>query len=359
MTALLDDQIFALQEHGGVSRYFVELLRRLGVGDPPTLVTAPPVLWSKNQHLNGAGLGRPLRLPLGNRYRVLQLANRLSGRGALADGTVHHTFYDARYLDRYRQARRRVVTVHDMIPEIFPELAIARLPHESKRAHVEAADVLLCVSETTAGDLRRVWPHVRAPIVVTPLAPADVFRPVLERPELPDDYVLFVGQRGNYKDFAVLAEALALLPGRRADLWLVCVGEPLTGGERELLRRLGLIDRTRTTTLSDVHLAGAYSHARCFVFPSRYEGFGLPTLEAMACGCPVVLARTPAHEEVGGSVAAYFPPGDATALARLLGDLLDAPEQRDALAAKGLQRAATYSWERTAALTAAAYAGAP
>jgi glycosyltransferase involved in cell wall biosynthesis len=168
-------------------------------------------------------------------------------------------------------------------------------------------------------------------------------------------YLLFVGSRAPYKDFSVLAQAFAGL-AEMGKLSLVAVGDgPFTPPELATLSRLGIDRRARQVDLSDHELAGAYSHALCFVYPSRYEGFGLPALEAMACGCPVILADSSSLPEIGGSAAHYFPPGDHAALGRLIADLVPNEQLRAQRRQAGLARAALFSWRKTARLTAAAY----
>jgi glycosyltransferase involved in cell wall biosynthesis len=301
-------------------------------------------VWTANRHQLDSGLGRRLRGRLAD-PRVATVVNRLRSPGR--PDLVHHTFYDAAYLNR-KVGRLRVVTVYDMIPEIYPELFPTGNPHLAKRAFVERADLVLAISAATQRDLVSVYGESRAPVVVTPLGVHDSFRPGGPRPaELPGQYVLFVGNRAGYKDFDGLTEP---------DVQLVAVG----GGafddlERARLAALGVAGRVVQCNLDDVSLRGAYAHALCFVFPSRHEGFGLPTLEAMACGCPVVLVDSSSHPEVGGDAALYFPPGDVAALRHRLMELVGSPTLRADRAQAGIRRAATFTWERTARATAEAY----
>jgi glycosyltransferase involved in cell wall biosynthesis len=355
MRVHIDDQIFCWQVRGGVSRYFTELIRGFRSGLIPDVDLVAPARWTVNEHL--AATGAAIRLPGGfaGRRRHVSRLNRVH-RAYSAFDVVHHTFYDERYLrGSYRQALR-VVSVFDMIPELMPELFTKGNPHEHKRKFAEAADLILCISESTKRDLNSVYGDLRAPVHVTPLGVNPEFQP-LKRvlPTLPEKYVLFVGDRSRYKDFAVLAEAFAVarLP---KDLSLVAVGGgPLQLEEQTLLSRLGLVHRFARRDINESDLPAAYSNAVCFVFPSRYEGFGLPTLEAMSSGCPVVLAASSAHPEVGGEAALYFPPGDAAALAEALNALVADRALRARLRELGVQRARHFPWRATIELTAAAY----
>jgi glycosyltransferase involved in cell wall biosynthesis len=352
---LFDDQIFARQARGGASRYFVELIGYLHSQDAPGVEVVRPWRWTPNIHALEAGLGRSLPTRLGRRRQVVQLANRLQ-RGGPRPDVVHHTYYDPRYLGLQPEALR-VVSVYDMIPEIHPELFPRGNPHEGKRTYVEAADLVLCISASTRDDLLRIYGRPSAKVVVTPLGVDTSFRPGLPRPSsVPDSYVLFVGQRPGYKDFDVLLAAFRRLSSRHPDLHLVVVGGGSFGpDDNEAIAARGLSDRVHQLTLSDDELAAAYAHATCFVFPSRYEGFGLPTLEAMACGCPAVLANSSSHPEVGGDAAVYFPPGDEDALVEAMEALVVDPDHRSERAAASIERAAQFSWKQTGAGTLRAY----
>jgi len=173
---------------------------------------------------------------------------------------------------------------------------------------------------------------------------------------LPSDYLLYVGSRKGYKDFALLPKALELLRGEGIDLPLVTVGSPFTSEEiAELLRR-GLISTVTNYQLSDEDLKRAYAHCTLVVQTSRYEGFGLTPLEGMASGVPVVVANSSSMPEVGGDVAIYFSPGDATDLARAMLSVLSDDELRRILGLRGILRAAEFSTTKMAQKTAEAYA---
>jgi glycosyltransferase involved in cell wall biosynthesis len=281
------------------------------------------------------------------------LANLPARMRARRTDLLHYTFYHPRFLRR-RSPVPTVSTVHDMIPELYPEL-FARDPHLHKAEYVRHSDLVLCVSEATRQDLIRLHGDPGVPVVVTHLGVDQAFRPGLDRlPGMPSRYVLFVGRRGGYKDFGTLVEALA--QARLDGVWLVAVGGgPLTDDERALVHRAGLGDRWVQVSPSEADLPHWYSCADVFVFPSRYEGFGLPTLEAMGAGCPTVLARSSSLPEVGGDACRYFAPGDPADLAVELGKLWEDEDARLSMATAGVARAAQFTWRRTAEATARAY----
>lgn len=355
MNVLIDEQIFCLQTHGGISRYFVELMRQFTSDQRLGIDLTRSTVWTKNRHLMEAGFARPLPIPFGNRGRVLKFANG-PGRHSAPVDVVHHTYYDSRYIRDYQRCRLRAITVHDMIPELFPDYFPGGNPHIEKRAYVDSANLVFCVSQSTRRDLLNVYGPLDVPIVVTPLGVSEVFRPNLPRPSgLPARYLLFVGARGRYKDFSVLVEAFAHSGIAREFALLAVGGGPVKAEERRLLDHFGLTGRVKFRTPSDRDLAPIYSNAECFVFPSRYEGFGLPTLEAMASGCATILADSSSHLETGGDAALFFSAGNAADLADVLSTLMQDEALRSDHIRRGLAHAAQFTWRDTARQTAAAY----
>ena len=356
MRVRYDDQIFTLQRRGGISRYFVELIREFAAA--PELGVEPELgwRWTRNAHALEAGLGRPLRFPGGSRGRVLRWANRTIEVRRLEPAVTHYTYYLPGYLSR-RPTAPMAVTVHDMTPELFPDLFPGGNPHQLKREYVRRADLVLCNSESTRRDLLRVYGSVEAPTMVVHHGISRRFTPGAPKPSwCPDTYILFVGGRGGYKDFRVAVESFAeVAPGRPGTALIAVGGGALSADEEALVSRWGLADRVIQRDASDDELPAIYGGASAFVFPSRHEGLGLPTLESMACGTPTVLANSSSHPEVGGDAALYFSPGDTGALAaQLLRLLQDAELHRD-LSAKGLARVKLFSTSQTARETARGY----
>jgi glycosyltransferase involved in cell wall biosynthesis len=249
-----------------------------------------------------------------------------------------------------------VVTVHDLSFERHPSLMSPRdrllfrtfVPRSARRANR-----VLTVSEHTKRDLVERYGIVEDKIVVTPNGVDPIFQPNGGAPERPP-YALFVGGIQPRKDPLSAIEAFGLLDGD-LDLSLVLVGAEKRGGDevRKAIRRLGLERRVEFAGhLEREELAALYRGAACLVFPSRYEGFGLPVLEAMASGTPVVAAAAGAVPEVAGDAAVLVEPGNPGALAAGIERALD---DHDRLVAAGLERARHFSWAETARLTLKAY----
>jgi len=358
MRLAVDEQIFAIQPYGGISRYFTELLRQF-VRHVPTQVDL-----------------LPMRAPVVNRYLLddPELASALEVRQARSEWTalaryfalprahpasdiVHNTFYLPHGLASTRGAKR-IVTVYDMIPELLPQTR-RRLDFLTlKRRYVQTADHVICISEATKRDLLRVFGEITPPVSVVHLGVDARFHPGAERlPQLPEHYVLMVGNRGQYKDGDVLFRAFAGIAEEHPDLHLVCVGGGTwSRSESELLSTLGIASRCSQIDLDDHLMPSVYTHAAAFVFPSRFEGFGLPALEAMACATPTILTNATSLPEVGADAATYFAPGDVVGLSHALQAILTDPDFAKRLSDAGVQRAATFTWRRTAELTADVYA---
>ena len=269
---------------------------------------------------------------------------------------VHNTFYLPHGLASYPGAKR-IVTVHDMIPEVMPKTR-RRLDFLTlKRRYVNSAHHVICVSEATKRDLLRVYGDITAPISVVHHGVDEMFRPgVGTRAELPDNYVLYVGNRSQYKDAIVLMRAFSSIHNDYPGLTLLFVGGgALTAAETRELARLGIAGKTLHLSLADEAMPAAYGNAALSVFPSHYEGFGLPAVEAMACGTPTILADATSLPEVGGDAAVYFAPGDDAELASAMRRVLEDPDLREDLRSRGLQRAAGFTWEKSARETLAVY----
>ncbi|GGF31076.1 hypothetical protein GCM10011611_41510 [Aliidongia dinghuensis] len=364
LRVLFDDEIFSTQIEGGVSRYFTHLVEELpAAGATPIL----PFRLTCNRHLAQSTVfkgWRPPRFP-GSR-RLIRAINRPRSRAAIGQGGFdvwHATWYDGApvALARSHPGVRIVTTIHDMTPEIMPDMAVGHIgnPHAGKLAMVEVADLVVAVSAATKADLLRFSDVPAERVRVVPLGVGNglLWRPDQGRPEgLPERFLLFVGKRGGYKNFAGVAPALSALLRATPDLHLVCVGGgPLDAAERAPFETAGVSDQVRQIAADDRTLAWCYAHAAVFLFPSRYEGFGLPILEAFVNRCPAVLAERSCFPEIGGEAALYFDPDRPDALVDLIGRLLAAPGERERLGALGALRARDFTWARTAAAHAMLY----
>jgi glycosyltransferase involved in cell wall biosynthesis len=352
---LVDGQIFALQRYGGISRYFVELLKRPASFPGCDLSALAPV------HVNrilpqAGGAARGLRVPAVPRTwrQRLWLSRFLTRLSRPSADVLHKTYYyDPDWSPR---GARVVTTVYDMIHEKFPRETLddPSLPR-FKAATARAADRVICISESTRRDLLALVDLPPEKVRVVPLAADLPAAP--PRTDVPRPYILFVGQRKGYKNFDVLLRAYGASPRLRKDFALLCFGgERFIPGEAERVRRAAGADgMVLFQGGGDDVLAASYAGASAFVFPSKYEGFGLPLLEAMGAGCPCVAGDGGSLPEVGSDAALYFPPEDEGALRERLEGLLWSESARRFLTEKGRARAAGFSWDETARRTCDVY----
>lgn len=264
---------------------------------------------------------------------------------------------------------KRVVTVHDvtfmLLPGRYP--AARRLYMEGvTRAAVRVADAVITPSHAVRDDVVRLLGVPADRIVAIPEAAGPQFVPagageqarVRERYRLPPRFVLSVGSREPGKNRVRLLRAVALLRDRGIDCTLAIAGQPAWDYDREtaLVQHLGLEDRVRFLGyVPDGDLPALYSAATVFAYPSLYEGFGLPVLESMACGTPVVTSNVGGTGEVAGDAALLVGPRDTQGLAEALARSLSDEVLRALLRVRGVKRASQFSWERTARETLLLY----
>ncbi len=265
-----------------------------------------------------------------------------------------------------------IVTVHDLILERFPEYAPSRLLRLGYRATaavtLRRAAAIVAVSDATRADLEDRYPFTRgrthvihngvAPgFTTTATADAPRIAAVHERYGLPDRFVLAVGAGRPHKNLPVLLEAIAMGGDGGPDA--VIVGDPdprFPDDVGAATKALGLRHRVhRVPFVAEEDMASLYAMAEALVFPSLVEGFGLPILEAMAAGTPVIASDTSVMPEVAGDAALYFAPDDPSALAAHLRDLAARPDLASRLRAAGLARVAAFTWDRAARSTLALY----
>lgn len=366
---IVDGVIFQNQSRGGVSRIYSEILPRMCEQDDSLRIALllkerralrqplpahPSITHVTVPHIDP--YLRPARLWGSNAAKVRRLVDRLwIGDGA---GKIWHSTYFTQP-ESWRGAQ--VVTVVDMIYERYPNLFNGPYDQqfrEQKRRAVSGAAAVICISETTRRDVQDYYGIGRDKAFVVPLAHSDSFHPL----ENGDDassrsrpFLLYVGKRTHYKNFALLLEAYGSWRGRTDVDLLVVSDSDWTPDEQRYLAEFDLDSRVRLLIdIDDEQLRGLYGQAVAFVYPSLYEGFGIPLLEAMACGCTVVASDIPSSREVAGDSPVYFDPTSAEDLRVGLDKALQQVGNQERRAA-AIERAANFSWNNTARQTLAIY----
>ncbi|MDE6398585.1 MAG: glycosyltransferase family 4 protein, partial [Clostridiales bacterium] len=263
------------------------------------------------------------------------------------------TYYHPYVLECKR--KKLVITVYDMIHELFPDMFSKEDPTvENKKKLLYGADHIIAISESTKRDILRLYPDI-SPDKITVIYIGSNMAPVKECAiSLPEKFMLFVGNRGAYKNFLAFMKSVKPLLEQDTELHLVCLGGGAFNEEENALIA-GVENQVVQMDAFDSALAYAYSKALCFVFPSLYEGFGIPTLEAFACDCPVVLSDTSSMPEVGGDATVYFDPHDEEDMRNKIGQVISNKDLRNQMVQKGRRQLAEFQWENIAAETIECY----
>lgn len=361
MRIAFDQQVFLLQEYGGISRYVCNLGTHLALRPDLSVRIVAPL------HFNGHLEALPKGLPWGWRVPSIPKAFRLicATSEALArpmmrafrPDIVHETYYSHAGFAPRRS--RRVVTVYDMIHEKFAStFSNSHLTSEPKKAATMRADHVICISESTRRDLIEIFGVPEDKVSVVHLGYHELLPSgKMTADMLPDPYLLYVGGRSGYKNFSGLLRAVANSSALKNDFSIVCFGGgPLGPDELSLIRELGFPEgRIRQFGGGDDVLADLYQNATAFVCPSLYEGFGIPTLEAMSLDCPVVSSNTSSLPEVVGDAGEYFDPNDLDSMRAAIEAVVLSPDRSCELVESGRKRCASFSWTRCASETLAVY----
>jgi glycosyltransferase involved in cell wall biosynthesis len=375
MRVLFDHQIVDAQRRGGVSRYFYQLTSALSTGDWAQVRL--PGICTDNEYFRSlpvapgscalrlrarlaeqVGKAEWLRKAAGHAWRRANF--RFNRRASVEElrkqdfDLFHPTYYSPYFLDALK-GKPFVLTIYDMTHEIRPQdFRPDDRTSEYKALLAGAAAGIIAISASTKRDIVRYLHVDPAKIDVIHLAnslPAES-----EAVAVPESYVLYVGGRGRYKNFRRFLLAFATLAAERPALHLVCVNpKGFNQDETELIRGLGLERRCRNLSANDRQLSFLYRHASLFVYPSLYEGFGLPILEAFAAGCPVALSHTSCFPEIAGDAAVYFDPSKVSGIADAMCRVLSGTVSRDLLRQRGHERLQEFSWAATAERTAGFY----
>ena len=376
LKALYDYQIFMLQRYGGISRCFVELYKHMPDSCKATI--------SVRETENVYALGLKGINPLGSQYENFICNCHFPGKGHLhlwldhlkrvkyypdynknyaqyllekgKFDVFHPTYFDDYFLP-YLKGKPFVLTIHDMIPELYPQyFSKDDFQIVMKRKLVPLASAIIAVSENTKQDVMRILG-----------VPEEKIHVVYHGSSFPTEgserkymfpYLLFVGQRGLYKNFVPFVNGILHVLKKHRDLHVVCTGSSFGKDEEKMLQELGLEERFHAALVkSDAEMYSLYHYALCFVYPSEYEGFGIPILEAYQADCPVLLNNASCFPEIAGDAALYFNMNSKKSdLAERLEQLLTMTSaEREDLLIKQRKRLARYSWEKSAMQMASIY----
>jgi glycosyltransferase involved in cell wall biosynthesis len=361
MKISFDPQIFSAQIYGGVSRYICELASRASKSSDVDVKVVVPMYVNKflknlpKKIVSGFHSPFPYDFLRLQQRAISMLLGDLILRFMNPD-IIHETYY-FKYPLGPRSASR-VLTIHDMIHEKFEsQFQYGDKTAQHKAAAAARADHIICVSESTKSDVINILGIKPEKITVIHLGFGLMTTPYSSVRHDGREYLLYVGSRGGYKNFLPMLEAYASSEVLRVRYDLICFGGgAFNADEFKAIDSLNL-NHKNVIQLSgdDSHLANYYKNASAFVFPSLYEGFGIPPLEAMSYGCPVVCSNTSAIPEVVGDAGQYFNPYDKKSIQEALELVIKSNELRSSLIAKGYIRLKEFSWDKCANATLNVY----
>lgn len=361
MKIAYDHQIFSAHKFGGVSRYFVELIKHINQlkKKKKFIKIIAPVHQNfyltkniKNLYFKG------IKLPnVKGSTKICNLINSFLSPFLLKfyePDVIHKTYYG---LENFNNTHtKKIITVYDMIHELFPK----NFPNKDKTAEIKKiavnkADHIICISKNTQKDLINILgvDIKKTSVVHLGLTLISQKKKYFNKNHKP--FILYVGSRGGYKNFSRFIEAYANSNQVKKKFAVV-----VFGGGPFLLDEIKKINNLKVSNIKQVSgdddkLASYYQNASLFVYPSLYEGFGLPLLEAMNFGCPVACSNTSSIPEVVGNAAIFFDPYSVKSISKSIEAILLNNKMKKLLVARGFKRAKKFSWKKCAEKTYKVY----
>ena len=359
MNVFFDSQVFCQQLYGGISRYFCELITGINRTDNHAHLS---LLCSNNVHLHEYGFNiKPYLFPKRNRFlnKTNQLYNVVELK--LENFDVYHATYYNPFFMKHIGRKPYVVTYYDMIHEKFrnqySSLRVDENTIQWKKEISKGAAGLIAISQSTKNDMVDYFNIKPERIQVVHLSSSTKVQLIKEtdHKSVKKPYLLYVGNRNIYKNFHPFLIAVSPIL-KQYNLQLICAGGGVFNQvEQKAMKSCGVETYVEQLPITDEVLAQLYSQAIAFIFPSLYEGFGIPILEAMSCGCPCLLSDRSSMPEVAGEAALYFNPDDVDDMRSVIVKLLDDEHLRMGLVSQGIKRASLFSWERNVRETLAMY----
>ncbi|WP_443936968.1 glycosyltransferase family 4 protein [Pedobacter sp. MW01-1-1] len=358
MKVLFDHQIFSLQRFGGISRYFANIF--YGLKQSSKEQSSISVLYSQNHYIKdnpgffGEAIGKLLFKTQKKIYKWNKKFSKYKIRKNNFD-VFHPTYYEPYFLKYLKKPF--VITVHDMIHERFPHYYSADdVLASHKKICIENADHIIAISHATKNDILEYFDIPENKITVIHHG----FQPFAARKQdvviVEEQYLLFVGERGLYKNFNNFIKAVTPSLIKNKNLIVFCAGGgAFSGKEMMFLIESGVQHQVIQKSVNDEILLSLYRNAIAFVFPSLYEGFGLPLLEAFYYDCPVVASNTSCFEEVCGNAALYFDPNSVESMRIQLEKIINDESLADDLRLKGKLRLNFFSIEKSVSSTINVY----
>lgn len=346
---LYEPQMFDLQNYGGISRYFANLIE--AINKTNEFSAELPLVYSTNYYVrsfpqlmnNWFGKTFLKKLYRRKKWNLLFADYKISKANF---EILHATYYNPYFLGNLKKPL--VLTVHDMIHENFSYLFedVEKVIRE-KKIMIESADLIIAISTYTKQEILRHYPNLSAKIRVVYHGLPET-NLVSAQDILPQRFLLYVGDRNAlYKNFKVMIDAVSPILNLDKSLHLICAGGgSFDPGELNLLETSGITTRTTQVNATDAQIQQLYENALVFIYPSLEEGFGLPMLEAFKNGCAVACSETSCLPEVGGNAASYFNPADTHSINQVISRLIDSEDLRKQYINNGYERVKEFTFKK-------------
>jgi glycosyltransferase involved in cell wall biosynthesis len=368
MNVLYDYSIFQVQRYGGISRYFYELIGHLSMNKEINVnffegfhINEYNFSIYKNNFKSYNGFKAPSFKGCGYTFDKLNSIWFKKTYDDFSNLNIFHPTYYRQDIYKFKKSFI-VLTVYDMIHELFEDQFKNDKAIIAKKSSIDSSDVIICISENTKKDLIDIYNVSEEKVKVVYLANSLNYENTIGFNEfqvkygIQKPYLLYVGARKDYKNFSLLLNAYTNHFSHTFNL--VCFGGgKFTQEELQKIKRHNLSNQIIQINGSDQVLASLYKNAFCFIYPSLYEGFGIPPLEAMALGCPVIASNVSSIPEVVEDAGILFNPHSEESLTSSIESILNNESKREEFIKKGFKQEKKFSWDRVTKETLDIYRG--
>jgi len=355
MKILYDSQIFFLQKYGGVSSYFVNLVNHLNNNKDSANIFAPFYTCQLFQDLKLEEFIKGKKIEKIPRYstKIIKFINEFFFEvytKVYKPDILHFTYFEKKF--NFNKVKK-IITVYDCIHEKFYNVK------NHKKKAIDVADHIICISKNTQQDLLKIYRVKEEKTSVVYLG-SSFLKDINNSSDINIEkkpYILFVGNRFKYKNFIYFIKSISLSKILKNNVEIICFGiYPFTQSEKEFFILEGFdIKKIKFVMGDDNVLRQLYVNALMLVYPSLYEGFGLPILDAMSLGCPVVCSNNSSTVEVGGDAPEYFDAKNLHDIKLSMEKIFLSESLRAKMIIKGIKQSKKFSWENCAIETLSIY----